>query len=74
MAIPFVDVHPQTIAATLAVRSVPEAVTQAVVVILKPRVRTTVMNSVSFALPLHHNNNGFQSCTDADVIMREPEV
>ena len=34
MAIPFVDVHPQTIAATLAARSVPEAVTQAVVVIL----------------------------------------
>ena len=34
MAIPFVDVHPQTIAATLAVRSVPEAVTQVVVVIL----------------------------------------
>ena len=40
----------------------------------KPRVRTTVMNSVSFALPLHHNNSGFQSCTDADVVMREPEV
>ena len=35
MAIPFVDVHPQPIAATLAVRSVPEAVTQAVVVILE---------------------------------------
>ena len=34
MAIPFVDVHPQTIAATLAVRSIPEAETQAVVVIL----------------------------------------
>ena len=33
-AFPFVDVHPQTIAATLAVSSVPEAVTQAVVVIL----------------------------------------
>ncbi len=29
MAIPFVDVHPQTIAATLAVRSIPEAETQA---------------------------------------------
>ena len=34
VAFPFVDVHPQTIAATLAVSSVPEAVTQAVVVIL----------------------------------------
>ena len=34
MAIPFVDVPPQTIAATLAVRSIPEAETQAVVVIL----------------------------------------
>ena len=34
MAIPFVDVHPKTIAATLAVRSIPEAETQAVVVIL----------------------------------------
>ena len=34
MAIPFEDVHPQTIAATLAVRSIPEAETQAVVVIL----------------------------------------
>ena len=34
VAIPFVDVHPQTIAATLAVRSIPEGVTQAVVVIL----------------------------------------
>ena len=34
MAIPFVDVHPQTIAATLAVRSIPEAETQSVVVIL----------------------------------------
>ena len=34
MAIPFVDVHPQAIALTLAVCSVPEAVTQAVVVIL----------------------------------------
>ena len=34
MAIPFVDVHPQTIASTLAVRSIPEAETQAVVVIL----------------------------------------
>ena len=41
---------------------------------LKPHVRTTVMNAVSFALPLHHNNNGFQSCADADVVMREPEV
>ena len=37
MAISFVDVHPQTIAATLAVRSVPQAATQAVVVILGPR-------------------------------------
>ena len=36
VAIPFVDVHPQTIAATLAVRSIPEGVTQAVVVILLP--------------------------------------
>ena len=35
VAFPFVDVHPQTIAATLAVSSVPEAVTQAVVVILE---------------------------------------
>ena len=35
MAIPFVDVHPQTIAATFAVRSIPEAETQAVVVILE---------------------------------------
>ena len=34
MATSFVDVHPQTIAATLAVRSVPEAATQAVIVIL----------------------------------------
>ena len=34
VAIPFVDLHPQTIAATLAVRSIPEGVTQAVVVIL----------------------------------------
>ena len=34
VAFPFVDVHPQTIAATLAVSNVPEAVTQAVVVIL----------------------------------------
>ncbi len=34
VAFPFIDVHPQTIAATLAVSSVPEAVTQAVVVIL----------------------------------------
>ena len=41
---------------------------------LKPHVRTTVMNSVSFALPLHRNNDGFQSCMDADVVMREPEV
>ena len=29
VAIPFVDLHPQTIAATLAVRSIPEGVTQA---------------------------------------------
>ena len=35
VAFPFVDVHPQTIAATLALSSVPEAVTQAVVVILE---------------------------------------
>ena len=35
MAIPFVDVHPQTIAANLAVKSVLEGVTQAVVVILE---------------------------------------
>lgn len=41
---------------------------------LKPHVRTTVMNSVSFALRSHRNNDGFQSCTDADVVMREPEV
>ena len=34
MAIPFVDVLPQTIVPTLAVRSIPEAETQAVVVIL----------------------------------------
>ena len=34
VAIP--DVHPQTIAANLEVRSVPEGVTQAVVVILVP--------------------------------------
>ena len=34
VAFPFVDVHPQTIAATLAVSSVTEAVTQGVVVIL----------------------------------------
>ena len=42
MAIPFVDVHPQTIAATLAVRSIPEAETQAVVVILAACPRNTI--------------------------------
>ena len=41
---------------------------------LKPRVRTPVVNFVSFALPLHRNNDGFQSCTDAGVVMPEPEV
>ena len=43
MAIPFVDVHPQTIALTLAVCSVPEAVTQAVVVILGDRAENLPM-------------------------------
>ena len=42
VAIPFVNVHPQTIAATLAVRSVPEAVIQAVVVILGGVVKMAV--------------------------------
>ena len=44
MAIPFVDVHPQTIAATLAVRSIPEAETQAVVVILVWCIRSSLGN------------------------------
>ena len=68
MAIPFVDVHPQTIAATLAVRSIPEGVTQAVVVILEtrpesqlagfstaPERRNTVVNDV-FVHPTRFNH------------------
>ena len=41
---------------------------------LKPHVRTTITSAISFALPLHRNNDGFQSRTDPDVVMREPEV
>ena len=48
MAIPFVDVHPQTIAGTLAVRSVPEAGTQAVVVILVFCIRSSSYFSEAF--------------------------
>ena len=66
MAIPFLDVHPQTIAATLAVRSVPEAVTQAVIVILvailpfPPPLRGRVGNHVGwlehFEYQMEHSN------------------
>ena len=48
VAIPFVDVHPQTIAATLAVRSIPEGVTQAVVVILLSCIRSSSYYSKAF--------------------------
>ena len=41
---------------------------------LKPHVRTTMTSAISFALPLHRNNDGFQSRTDPDVVMPEPEV
>ena len=50
MAVPFVDAHPQAIAATIAVRSVPEALAQAIVVILV-LVQISIVGSFRERLP-----------------------